>query len=68
MKPAEVSGETLNMKALCYSETSGCLLITRRYNPKDSTLHSHRRENLEPNSFFCFLAHFPYFEKIKLDL
>jgi hypothetical protein len=42
--PLEYSS-TLRMEAVCYSETSGPLQSSRRYNPEDRTLHSHCNEN-----------------------
>jgi hypothetical protein len=42
----------LKMEAICFSETSVHIQrTTRRYIPDDSTLHSHRCENLK--SHFC---------------
>jgi hypothetical protein len=46
---------TLKMEAVCSSETSVDLhWTTRRYIPKDTTLHKHRCENLEAykNAYF----------------
>jgi hypothetical protein len=38
---------SLKIEAIYYSETLGCLLTTRYYNPEDRTLHSHRRQSLK---------------------
>jgi hypothetical protein len=40
---------TLKMEAICSSETSGCLQITRGYNPEDVIVCSHPLENLKSN-------------------
>jgi hypothetical protein len=54
-KPEEASGElvsymiyssTLKMEAICSSETSDFLIITRRYNLKEHIIHNNRSENL----------------------
>jgi hypothetical protein len=46
------------------SETSVFTRATRRNNPEDTILHSHRRENLE--SYKCFVL---YYDKVtSLDL
>lgn len=37
------------MKVIYSSETSGCLVTTRLYNPVHRTLHSDRRESLKSN-------------------
>jgi hypothetical protein len=39
---------TLMMEALSSSQTSVLPTVTRRNNPEDGILHSHRRENLKP--------------------
>jgi hypothetical protein len=38
---------TLVMEAIHFSESSVLARATRRYNPEDGILHSHRRENLK---------------------
>jgi hypothetical protein len=38
---------TLMMEAICTSETSFLTRVTRRNIQEDTTLHSHRRENLK---------------------
>jgi hypothetical protein len=42
-----LSLSTLMMEAICFSETSVLSRASRRHNPEDDILHSHRRENLK---------------------
>jgi hypothetical protein len=50
------------------SETSILIRATRRNNPEDSTVHSHRRENLKSYNFtsvgFRLLNHLPQYIKV----
>jgi hypothetical protein len=45
---------TLNMEAICSSETSGYPHTKQHYNPEDCTLHSHCCRNLRSNKKFVF--------------
>jgi hypothetical protein len=48
------------------SETSVLTRTTRRNNPEDTILHSHRRENLKSYNFFFILEEFYYSQKVYL--
>jgi hypothetical protein len=53
---AEITSSTLKMEAICSSETPVVTQqTTRRYIPKDDTLHNHRCENLK-SYVFCIVA------------
>jgi hypothetical protein len=47
------------MEAPDSSETSVLTRATRRNNPEDTILHSHRRENLK-SYMFCYVLHLHY--------
>jgi hypothetical protein len=53
-----VNSSALKMETIYYSEASSSLRTTQRYNPEDHTVHSYRRENLNPTLIYQFFAVF----------